>query len=144
LKKNTSKASDRIKFSVILLMSNLLLFYLLSDSQNQIKTSCSNTYYERKGYVSLKVSANLKTKLTLKYPVKITNKQRSFVVKDVFILEQYVNNNPYSEHLNKEVEYLIEIKEEDFLLVSQSDRLEIYSHNSNINLKSRKTHEINF
>lgn len=125
-------------------MSNLFLFYLMSDSQNEIKSSCSNTHYERKGYVSLKVSANLKTKLTLNYPVKITNKQRSFVVEEAFILEKYISNNPYNEHINQKVDYLIEIKEEDFALVSQSKSLEIYSHNSNINIKRSKSHEVNF
>lgn len=149
-KKSSNHLSIKVKFIFILILSNASMFLLtIPDSTDAKLNSESYSAVDfRKDYIKLKIKASNLTSLDQNLPVIITDKNKSFFIKDAFILYELKENtteNLISSELNIFPEYIIHLhKNESNKLVGKND-LEIYPNNMNFNSKkSRKNYEINF
>lgn len=146
-KKNSSTLSSiKIKFIFILILSNASMFLFLSSTDHEIKDdNISHRSIIREDYIKLKLKVDLKTPLTI-YPVILTNKKSSFVIRNVFI-HSLLNEDSLqlSESLNPEQEVIIEVpKAESSKLLNQRD-LVLYPTGISLSPnKKRKSYEINF
>ena len=122
------------------------MFLFLSSTDHEIKDdNISHRSIIREDYIKLKLKVDLKTPLTI-YPVILTNKKSSFVIRNVFI-HSLLNEDSLqlSESLNPEQEVIIEVpKAESSKLLNQRD-LVLYPTGISLSPnKKRKSYEINF
>lgn len=142
MKKNTEiTRSMKLKFLLILLLSNSSMALICSSSAPTLPSESINTA-TRIGYVTLRISASLKTELTTK-PVIISNKNQTIIIKDAFIIKKI--ESQHEEILESPTsQFLIELKKEDFQKLSMMNTKLIYPYQLNLNTKARRSHEIHF
>lgn len=150
MKRNIKKQSISFKFVLALFSSNLVLFIILTTPSDELSCHQQNKNQEkylRQGYVSVKVTADLKTEFIPNRPVKITNLHRDFQIQHAFILKELASaneNNLFDSTISSK-NYLIEVKKNDFAIIAQAKNLQIFSHQANIKVFPRKkNYEIRF
>lgn len=147
-KKNSSVTSSiRIKFIFILILSNASMYLLLNSPSEHYSTQNINTQkeYQRDNYLKLKLKVNLKTPLT-NLPLILTNKNQSFIIKNVFIHSLVENQNlQLTEEASTLQEVILDIPMNESSKILNQKQLVLYPSGIQLNqYKRKKTYEINF
>lgn len=143
LKKNTELTkSIKLKILFVLILSNASMALLMSNDVPTYRPQPSQQYL-RKGYITLKIKARLKTKFDKLVPVTITDKSHKNVIKDAFILEKIeFEHENLIEQLGQQ--YIVEIKKRDFPKLSKMKEKLIYPYQLKFPSLNRRSYEILF
>lgn len=80
--------TQRVKFTAILLISNILVYLLFTQSPPNIEETSAPLVSSRENYEVIELQANLKTSFKVGKPVSITNFSRTILIKKAFLLEE--------------------------------------------------------
>ena len=143
MKKNINIGLN-IKFLLILFLSNVSLYLLFFPSQTNDRQICEEKEYIREGYVKIRLNAILKTDLIFQVPVTITDEKNTFLIKHAFIVKRIENET--SDFISHSIpEYLIELKASDFYKLRRANKLLIYPHDLDLQVRNKDlSHEIYF
>lgn len=116
---------------------------LFLTGQEPQLTPLEHQKYIRKGYITLKVKASLKTKFDTTRPVTITDKYHREIIRNVFIIEKIVSQ--HDDLLDPvKSQYIIEIKQNDFQKLSRMGEKFIYPYQLKFPKVTRSSYEILF
>ena len=104
--------SVKLKFLLVLFLSNASIFLFTSYSNGEIKNKI--ILGPRHDYILLKVAAENKTALDTTTPIQMISKDHRTIIKNVFVLEKIeVSKDHLSHTQSQSSHYLVHIHIED-------------------------------
>jgi hypothetical protein len=145
-KKYSNQSSIKIKFILILILSNACMFLLIST--NDIETYESLKSYERIDYIKVKIKAELMTEFIQNEPVKIANKTRSLIINNVYILSRVSSDQSSAINFKNEsalTSYIVYLHKSHSHKLLSTNQFRIYPYNFNLSKQvTRRKNEIVF
>ena len=145
-KRYLNQSSIKIKFILVLILSNACMF-LLTTTTSQVSYEIPKSY-SRIDYVKVKINAELMTEYSKNKPVKIISKSRSFIINNAYIISKVPSSTEVGMNFNNEnstSSYIVYLHKSHSHELLNNKQYKIYSQNFSILKRiKRKNHEIIF
>jgi len=146
-KKYSNQSSIKIKFILVLILSNACMFLLTTTTTSQVSYEIPKNY-SRIDYVKVKINAELMTEFSKKEPVKIISKNRSFIINNAYIISKVPSSTEVGMNFNNESStssYIVYLHKSHSHELLNNKQYKIYPQNFRILKRiKRKNHEIIF
>lgn len=136
-----------LKFLLILMLSNTLLFFTLNTESSSPSMREEESTLPRRNYLPIQIKANLRTVFDSKYPIQLVDPKTNQVIKDVFLLEKRPHDSGFidSEKEDKAEDFLIHIHKEQVSKLNYSRIYDIFPASMRLKKRKRgKTYEMSY
>jgi len=145
-KRYSNQSSIKIKFILVLILSNACMF-LLTTTTSQVSYKIPKSY-SRIDYVKVKINAELMTEFSQNEPVKIISKSRSFIINNAYIISKVPSSTEVGMNFNNESStsgYIVYLHKSHSHELLNNKKYKIYPQNFSILKRiKRKNYEIIF
>lgn len=124
------KQNKKVILLFFIVLTYTILYKLISFNEKSTTSIDIKDIY-RPDYLDVIIKAEPKTEINTQTPVQITNRNKSVIIKNVFIKKQL--NNEFE----NEKKFLVEVPQKYTQIVLNSNDLEI--HHFKINFKQKKS-----